>query len=1604
MINFDSIIFFDIETDIEGKKIYEFGALWKNRSFKSSQPKEIENFLKLCNATYLCGHNFIEFDQKRLQNSSLSSKINSYKVIDTLWLSLLLFNEKSLHSLPKEYKDEDQFANDPIKDCKLTQNLLHKLLIKYLELPKELQSIFFSLLHKHKHFEAFFQYISTDYQIQLLSKEQLFELIYKNYPNFEKRSLQKALKQTPAEVAYIIALITPAIEIKSHPPKILYSYPHIVELQKKLLFNPKVVSQNLSIWAKESFGFESFRTFARLKPTLLSSTISQSDIIQASFQNNSFIAVLPTGGGKTFTFWLPAIIKAAHYRSLTVVISPLQALIEDHINSFNAKVANYKAVAISGYMSPLERAEAIEMVANGEADILYLAPESLRSNAIFNILKNRYIERFVIDEAHCLSTWGNDFRQDYYYIAQYIQDLLKAKNFQSHIPVSCFTATAKPSVIQDIKNYFLDYLDLQLDEYIALPNRKNLTYKVFTTEQNRKYRTLLEIINKIDGPTLIYIPSSTKKCDEIASMLQLDTSKSVASFHAKLDSQYKIDILQKFIANEIDIIVATTAFGMGVDKADIVTVIHYEISDSLENYAQEAGRGARDEKLQAFCPILFDEDDLDKHFATLNRSKITASEINAIFRVIKKTKSDRVTKSALELAKEAGWDIEDESLDYATKVKTALLELEREGYIKRERNKTSFYADSVATNSMNTLHKKLQSENIDQEQKNLIILVMQQILNRGHTKSIQVDELAYLLGASKSSIALAIQQLKEMQLLADNKDMLLNIFQDSKEKIENITKIHTKLINYLFEASSEYISIKELNQHLIDTSLTNKNETELIKELLKGSRHKELFHFVRINRQNDIWQYNIPDEKSLLKSIQKTHTIARSLTNFFYQRLSKNEKQCAVEFSLKELKEYLHNSYTLKEIDKTLLFMHHLKIIELIGGRFIGYSPMQILKLEKMKIQNKRYTLVEYAKRLKKHYQVKTEAIHIVGEYAKILHRDSIKAKRFMTDYFTMPYESFKRKYKLFKDKISRPITQKRFNKIFQTLSQEQQAIIADTTSKAIMILAGPGSGKTKVMVHKIASLILTEDIKPEQFLMLTFSKTAASEFRHRLKTLLGALSYDVEISTFHAYALKLIARVVKEDENILQSALQEATKQILHGDIYLPHISVLVLDEYQDINHDSFEFVKAIYKTNSDMRIIAVGDDDQCIMKHIGSDISYIESFKDEFGYNNEGILDYKEYELITNFRSDKRIVEYSNNFIQKLHKRYKTKPLVAKSSELGTVEIVTSTNRDLIPLVLSYVQKLPDLKSTAILAFTNQEVLTLYTILDEMGIHSRYIIDRQKFHLKNIAEIVEFDKLLNSISKHENYYTQDEFLHALQSIELRYEGSENLSLLKKIINRYLMEQEAYYISSWLAYLDELVIEDFYDDAPLTLSTIHKSKGKEFDRTIVLVHKDPKSDDEIRLYYVAMTRAKKILTIFRNGNFFQKQNSSFNYIFDNSTQTFSYEKVLLVMSLSDINLAYKGAQHYQNIQILAGKSVTIKKREKFKNHVIVYKNHIIGLLSNSFERVLQDYFQKGYKVEKAAVEFVVYWYHKESKEYRKQPLCKVVLKKVESNSTQKLS
>ena len=247
-----------------------------------------------------------------------------------------------------------------------------------------------------------------------------------------------------------------------------------------------------------------------------------------------------------------------------------------------------------------------------------------------------------------------------------------------------------------------------------------------------------------------------------------------------------------------------------------------------------------------------------------------------------------------------------------------------------------------------------------------------------------------------------------------------------------------------------------------------------------------------------------------------------------------------VEFSCLELKEQyengtlLGNSCTSDEVDDALFYLSRIGALRLDGAFLVAYNAMKIERIEEVKRQ---YNKEDY-KRLEEFYKNKIQQIHIVGEYAKKMANDEKEALLFVKDYFDLNHDSFLRKYfKGRESEISKNITPKKYKKLFGELSQKQLSIIKDASSKYIVVAAGPGSGKTKVLVHKLASLYMMEDVKHEQMLMLTFSRAAATEFKKRLMSpdMIGNAANFIQISTFHSYWTDFREYQIERYEDLLK-------------------------------------------------------------------------------------------------------------------------------------------------------------------------------------------------------------------------------------------------------------------------------------------------------------------------------------------------------------------------------------------------------------------------------------------------------------------------------------
>jgi ATP-dependent DNA helicase RecQ len=315
----------------------------------------------------------------------------------------------------------------------------------------------------------------------------------------------------------------------------------------------------------------------------------QEEIIQSVLAGKDTLALLPTGGGKSITFQVPALAK----EGLCLVISPLIALMKDQVD--NLKKRGIKAAAIYSGMHPNEIDIILHQCRYGDFKLLYVSPERLTTVKFRDALRKMNINLLAVDEAHCISQWGYDFRPPYLNIAD-------IRQFIPGIPVLALTATAVPKVVEDIQAR----LEFGISNVFSKSfERQNLTYYVFREEDKRS--RLVKIIQSVKGCGIIYV-RNRRHTKEIAEFLNRQKI-SATFYHAGLESKEREKRQNQWMKEEKMVMVATNAFGMGIDKPNVRYVVHFDLPDSLEAYFQEAGRAGRDEK-QSFAILLYETADV----------------------------------------------------------------------------------------------------------------------------------------------------------------------------------------------------------------------------------------------------------------------------------------------------------------------------------------------------------------------------------------------------------------------------------------------------------------------------------------------------------------------------------------------------------------------------------------------------------------------------------------------------------------------------------------------------------------------------------------------------------------------------------------------------------------------------------------------------------------------------------------------------------------------------------------------------------------------------------------------------------------------------------
>ena len=1574
------ITFFDLEVQPKTEKILDIGAIHSDgASFHKNSLDSFNEFIK--ESEFICGHNIIAHDLKYLKASGKST-LQEEKSIDTLLFSPLLFPKNPYHRLLKDDKLQTEELNNPLNDSIKAKDLFYDEVNAFNSLENSLKTIYFNLLKGHKGFGCFFEYLGYS---EKLSNDQLEEKIQTHFQDkiCNNSSLSALIADSPVSLAYSLSLINCNDRNSITPPWVLRNYPDVERVIFLLRNNPCITGCNYCNEAlnpilalKQYFGFSSFRSYGD-EPLQLNA-------VNATIHNKSILSIFPTGGGKSITFQVPALMSGRNAKALTVIISPLQSLMKDQVDNLEKKGIT-DAVTINGLLDPIERSKSIERVENGSAFLLYISPESLRSVTIERLLLKRKIARFVIDEAHCFSSWGQDFRVDYLYIGDFIKSLQEKKNLGYKIPISCFTATAKLKVIEDIRTYFKNKLDLDLDIYRANASRTNLQYRVFQKDNEEdKYAQLRSLIELKDTPSIVYV-SRTKRAYLLANRLSED-GFSAKPYHGKMDKDEKTGNQNAFMNGEVNIIVATSAFGMGVDKSNVEKVIHYDICDSLENYVQEAGRAGRDESISAECFILFNEDDLDKHFILLNQTKISSKEINQIWKAIKDlTKSrERVSNSALEIARKAGWD--ENINEVETRVTMAIAALEDSGYLKRGQNSPRVFANSIlCQNAEEAINKINLSTKFSDKQKEGAIRIIKKLFS-SKSKRLSTDEIAesridYIsdqLGIVKYEVIRIIELMRDEGILAHTKDLTAFIRKgESSNRSLNIVnvfiEIETKLLNLIKEEEAIY-HLKELNEQVtLDVVESNLNK---LKTILNYWAIKNL-----VKRQNQEHSKNhisiacYVTKESFEEKIQKRHKVSRFITEYLYKKATQekqnnNPEDTLVEFSVLDIKnayegqnKLFNENVSIDDVEDSLFYLSRVEALKIEGGFLVVYNRLTIDRLEKNnRIQ---YKESDYEK-LRLFYSQKVQQIHIVGEYAKKMIRNYNEALQFVEDYFSLNYVSFLNKYfpGSRQDEIKRTLTPEKFIKLFGELSLNQFEIIKDSNHQFIVVAAGPGSGKTKVLVHKLASLLLTEDIKHEQLLMLAFSRAAVTEFKKKLIDLIGNAANYIEIKTFHSYAFDLLGRV----GNLLQSenVIKIAVEKIRNSEIEQSYITktVLVIDEAQDMNSDEFDLVKSLMEQNEEMRVILVGDDDQNIYEFRGSDSKYMQEL-----ITNNGAI---KYELTLNYRSKQNIVSFANHWIQQLANRIKSEPGIANKSENGKIKINKYRSYNLIVPIVTDVINSELSGSTCVLTKTNEEASQVLGLLLKNAINAKLIQSNDGFHLCNLYELRYFTDL---ILKNESspQVSDEDWNEAKSKVSTDLRQSSKLQLVIAIANSFeKTNTKRKYKSDWNAFVLESKIEDFLniDSEIIYISTIHKSKGKEFDNVFMMLNGFlPDTNEKKKQFYVGVTRAKNNLSIHYNGDYL-KGITAKELIHNNDTNDYPEpEQITLQLTHKDVYLGFFENAQAEISNLFSGSILNIgleELRNNFDKPVLKF--------SKKFSEELSEKLRRGYKLKGAKVNFKVYW------------------------------
>ncbi len=1502
-------------------------------------------------AAFVLGHNLIRHDLPVLKAQFPQLQLHTLPVVDTLELSPIAFPQNPYHSLIKDYKLIRDTRANPVKDAQLALRLWQDQFNAFTALqesePKELACYHYLLTREPQNgLNSFFVTLRRTPQPPTAAQVQEYaarltagKVCSTQAPGVLQRMI--ANPETCKPLAYLIAWLRVSGGNSVLPTWVRIQYPIVRELIRQLrespCRNPACAYCRTYLEPRRElerlFGFRDFR----LEPRNAAGGSLQSDIVDAAYAGKSLLAILPTGGGKSICYQLPALSR--HWRSgnLTIIVSPLQSLMKDQVDNL-VKQGIFAGATLNGLLTLPERRDVLERIRLGDIGLLLVSPEQFRNKTFTESIRYREIGAWIFDEAHCLSKWGNDFRPDYLYVSRFIREHYR----DDMAPVCCFTATAKREVVTDLTKHFKESLGIDLELFDGGHERINLHYEVLAVGKSEKFalvHRLLERELKAASGGAIVFAASRKRCEALSAFLQ-ENGWPCAYFHAGLDAGRKVEVQKAFIEGDLRVIVATNAFGMGVDKSDVRIVIHAEIPGSLENYLQEAGRAGRDSQ-SAHCVLLYDEEDVETQFSLSAQSRLSRHDIAGILRSLRRY-STRVNSAEIVMTPgeiladdEIEISIEPENPNADTKVKTAVAWLERSRFLQRNENHTGVFPGSLAVGSLDEALARLAPANLSESMRAKYETLISLLINSPEDRGISTDELMVQTGLGSIECVRILSQLESLGILSADLGLTVLIrkgVQDATlDRMARLFKLEATLVELLPELAPDAggNDWQDMNLRAVCQEIKTRSGCEFIPDQLlvlmrslakpfgEGSRTRRAMFDVRVLRREVLRVRLLRSWSNIREVTERRRLAAAVLVKALVARLDARIQgvDLRVECKMRDLAQALRSDPaigpTLKDeataIEAGLLYLHDNKVLLLDRGKSVFRSAMTIQINPDAK--GRRFSSDDYEP-LKEHYDEKTFQVHVIQVYARLGLNKVPDALRFVLAYFTLPKLEFIRRYFASRrDILERATTAESYRRIVEDLKNPvQQEIVTAKPEFNRLVLAGPGSGKTRVIVHRIAYLLRVLRQSAQGMVVLTFNRSAAWEIRQRLHALVGGDASGVTVLTYHALALRLTGtslgqlaehgseinfdRILNEALDLLsgKSALVENADEVDElRDRLLAGYRYILVDEYQDIDETQYALISAlagrtVRDQDAKLTILAVGDDDQNIYGFRRTSNKFIRQFVEDYQAN----IDY----LVENYRSTGYIIEAAVQVIDTCSERMKAAhPIridyVRKDDPAGG----RWSKIDALSQGRVHILDVPG-DAVAQAQVVMAEVSRTKSLDNSAAWSDFAILARNRATLDPIrawCELEDIPYVVTDRGSGQPRLHQTREGHALLSLirakplrkisqralsrwfGLRFRGIDPDNAWQALLAGFIEEIQTTWPDQRIpaSILGDLLYE-FGNEARrsqrdhLVLSTVHGAKGREFRHVAILDGGDWRtdSDEERRLYYVGMTRAREKLII----------------------------------------------------------------------------------------------------------------------------------------------